>query len=851
MRWITRNNMIRLGDRWLVPLLLIAAIVECIHTIIGILGLPGGFSFNRLILLAFPIAVSLTCLFLLVVVIRRPLHLKKWFSVLQQKPGLEKKLNILLPVLWLLFFIIAFLPFSILGRWAVAYDRINGLLQLAFLLVTELWGLWLFLTRRPDDRQQDQDNQPFVAGAILAIGITIIFLVIILTGTGIGVGTQYWGKSGVPILHWQIGISWLVMMFWLGFERTSPGKDNNWQKDLLVIGFLWALSFIVWQSIPIEVSRFNVAAYPPNFASYPYSDAGDYALQAEAIKVGNGFPFGYIDKPLHLTFLAGLSWLDGSDFSRMILLQIGIFALFPGLIYLLVSKLVSRLSGLFCGLLIFFMQSNNLAVASSIQATNVKMTMSETLTGIMLVLFSLALIEWWKNKENRFWYPALAGSLLGLSTLVRLNVLVSLPFILLVWLIGSGFEQRKSWKAVIVFLCFCFLMFVPWSIRNQIVYGDALRSFTSKTGGVVLDKRINPIAHLYPTAQPIQKSTPIPVETQPALQDEPTESTSKGWQNLTQSMAQTGMHNLITVALSLPASATHSGLQDTIRQPYWDQEWDGTFSSGGQCVFAVSLLILIVGFMVTWKRSGMVSLVPLLVLVPYLMANTVALVSGGRYIVPVDWVLPVYFGIGITSIALWLFRPGASGFDDEKAELINPSLHSIRTAAIPACVILSIIVSCIPSLLSLSIPPYFSQQTNSDLLESILQNKEYLPVSLSIEKLKTFTLLEGASFKTGKSIFPRWMKSGESDTSGTGSAFSSLPFDHLSFSLISSDPYPTDVVLPINVPTGYLPNGSDVVVVGCKTESYVDAVLVIVKKTKPIVYIRPDITDLKCPLPLP
>jgi hypothetical protein len=851
MHWITRNSLSKLGDRWLVPLLLTVAIAASLSTVIEILGLPGEFSFNRLLLLAFPIVLVLACLGLLVSVVRKPSLLKKWFSILQQKPGLDKKLNIILPILWLFFFIIAFLPFSVLGRWAAAYDRINGLLQLVFLLVTELWGLWLFLTRRPDDRQQDQDNQPLIAGAILAIGIIIICLVIILTGTGIGVGTQYWGKSGVPILHWQIGISWLVMMLWLGFEKTSPGKSLNWQKDLLVIGFLWALSFIVWQSIPIEVSRFNVATYPPNYASYPYSDAGDYALQAEAIKIGNGFPFGYIDKPLHLTFLAGLSWLAGSDFSRMILLQVGIFALFPGLIYLLVSRLVSRLSGLFCGLLIFFMQSNNLAVASRIQATNVKMTMSETLTGIMLVLFSLALIEWWKNKENRYWYPALAGSLLGLSALVRLNVLVSLPFILLVWLIGSGFKHKKSWKAVIVFLCFCFLMFVPWSIRNQIVYGDALRSFTSKTGGVVLKKRINPIAHLYPTAQPIQKSTPIPVENQPALQDEPTESASNGWQNLIQSMAQTGMHNLVTVALSLPATTTHFGLQDTIRQPYWDQEWDGTFFAGGQIVLAFSLLILIVGFILAWKRSGMISLVPLLVLLPYLMANTVALVSGGRYIVPVDWVLPVYFGIGITAITLWLFRPGAFGLNDEKAELINSSRHSIRTAAIPACVIFSFIISCIPSLLSLSIPPFFSQQTNSDVMNSILPGKEYLPESLTIEKLKTFALLEGASFKTGKSIFPRWMKSGESDTSGAGSAFSSLPFDHLSFSLISSDPYPTDVVLPINIPTEYLPNGTDVVVVGCKTESYIDAVLVIVKTAKPIVYFRPDITDLKCPLPLP
>ncbi len=242
-------------------------------------------------------------------------------------------------------------------------------------------------------------------------------------------------------------------------------------------------TFLIWQNNPRTISRYVANAYPPNYVNYPYSDAGDYALQAESIQVGNGFAYGFIDKPLHLTFLSFLSLLAGSNFSQTILFQVGFLSIIPGLIYLIASRLTSRPVGLMTGLIALFMQNNNLAIANRIQATNVKMTMSESLTGMMLMLVCLAVIAWWKKPAGSRAYPALAGSLLGLSALVRLNVLVIFPCILVTWLLFFGLKKRLTWMAALIFSVFCLLSQVPWGIRNQIVLGSPFHSFSSKAEG--------------------------------------------------------------------------------------------------------------------------------------------------------------------------------------------------------------------------------------------------------------------------------------------------------------------------------------------------------------------------------
>jgi hypothetical protein len=69
--------------------------------------------------------------------------------------------------------------------------------------------------------------------------------------------------------------------------------------------------------------------------------------------------------------------------------------------------------------------------------------------------------------------------------------------------------------------------------------------------------------------------------------------------------------------------------------------------------------------------------------------------------------------------------------------------------------------------------------------------------------------------------------------------------------MISDDKYPFDAVLPVDRAIDPLPNAARVILAGCKTDAYFDAVLMIVMEPSPRVYIRKDPGAFTCPLPQP
>ncbi len=827
--------------RWLASGLLILGMAGSTAAVLDILSFSGGFTVSRSIMLAVPVVTGLLCAWLLIKANRdwaTSYHrLKGWM----ENPRFDRFMGTVIPLIWIALWIMAFLPPGGMGRWNAVYDRVNGLLQLFFLFTSLIWFFWIFLKKRFGSLSDKANREATFAGVFLAGLILLVVGFIVCTGMGIGPGTQFWGKSGIPVLHWQIGAALAVMAAVTLLDGRVFSAKPAWIKDLAVFALLWLTAFILWQSIPTPVSRFVTASYPPNYTAYPYSDAGDYALEAQAILAGNGFPYGFLDKPLHLTFLAILSCLTGSDYARMMLAQVAVMAVIPGLIYLLVSKISNRPAGIAAGVVVLLMQANNLSIADRVQATNVKMAMSEPLTALLLILFCLSVVNWWKSPKKSWLHAAVSGALLGLTALVRLNTLVILPFILAVWLFAFNIRRRQTWLAALVFILFCVLGQVPWAVRNQVLEGNALDSYYSKVLGVVFKRRINPTIELIPATK-----TPAPGTEQPAVnplaEDEKTDSGS--WLTLADAFTRTGMHNLVAVSLSLPASSYHQGLEETIRQPYWDQEWNGSFEPYGQIVLALSLMAVVLGFSISWKRSGVISLIPLLVLLTYVLSNTVSMVSGGRYIIPVDWVLPAYYAVGLAGLVTWLFRLQPGG----ETESIETSRDAKKLWWQLAVIL---VIASLPMAFSLLLPKQFKPADNSANLEQIRGIQADWPAGYSADDLESLAASPDGSLKTGWVMFPRWMKTGQGDTAGQGSAFSALPFDHLSFSMISDDVYPFDAVLPVDQSIEPLPNASKVILAGCKTEAYFDTAVMIVLEPSPRVFIRKDPGSFTCPLPQP
>ncbi len=849
----SRKRVFQLVDKILPPVLVLVTGYFCFRTINSILNLPGSITISRVVLIAFPGLVAVICGLLLFFFFTDQSGLFRWLYKHAGSSRVQKTFEVLLPISWLLFITLAFLQPESLHGWTAIYERLQPLLLLGFVLVSCIWIYSLYLTRKnqvTDARYQFGFSGK--AGLFFGLFVILVGIIIAISGKGIGAGTQYWGKTGVPILNWQLGVSWLLVVAGFYFFKPRSGWIPR-HTDLIIFCLLWISAFFIWQSVPVPASRFNTTTYPPNFINYPFSDAADYALQAELILSGRGFTEGFVDKPLHLTFLACLNWLAGSNFSRLIMYQKAVLAVIPGLVFLIGLRLGGRPAGILAGLLVMFTQMNNLAIAPKIQSTNVSMTMSEPWTGLMLLLCCLALIKWWESPEGSLWLPALAGGVVGLAVLVRLNVMVLIPLVAIIWFIYSGFNKRKTWTSILIFSLAFLGTQIPWGVRNQVVFDEALKSYMSKTRGVLYKHRIKPVLNepvsLEPTLVPYPDASGIEKQELPReLESKP----ANRYANLIDQMLHTGFHNLVTVGMAIPVSPYHTGLDQTVRLPYWDQEWDGRIVKGGWIVLLTSFLLLTAGFSRAWKQNTLLGVIPGVILVSYLGANTASMVSGGRYIVPVDWVLPLYYGMGVWTITSSILV----GLRNEEltADLNIPDVHVPKVGSQQMRYIGMVIIiglACLPAVLGLLNPAKQQTLTKKEVLDRMKISGVELPTNVNWDTLEEFAKYDESIFVKVTAMYPRWMKTGEGDTGGAGSAFSPLPFDHLSFVAIDGESNTFNVVLPVNQQISYLPDASEVYVIGCAGENYVDSVLLSIIGKETITYSRPVTTTLICPLPTP
>jgi hypothetical protein len=79
--------------------------------------------------------------------------------------------------------------------------------------------------------------------------------------------------------------------------------------------------------------------------------------------------------------------------------------------------------------------------------------------------------------------------------------------------------------------------------------------------------------------------------------------------------------------------------------------------------------------------------------------------------------------------------------------------------------------------------------------------------------------------------------------------FTSMEFPRTGFFLIG--PHGQDNILLPGDPPAYLPQTADVLVIGCRDENYVDALMVIVLDERGGIYTRRPMADLACPMKLP
>lgn len=693
------------------------------------------------------------------------------------------------------------------------------------------------------------------------------------------------------------------------FSRLSPSRI-----DIIVCVLLWALAVVSWQSVAVPTSWFVTESRPPNFEPYPNSDAYYYDISAQSALIGEGFVFfdaQFIRRPLHAAFLTLLHLIGGPDFNQVISLQLLLLAFLPVLVYLVGSTLHNRISGLLAALLILMRETSSIAISGNITASHVKLLMVDVPVALMVTLFVLAILRWLQNFQAGKIHAMMAGAALGASILIRNEtVIFAIPLALITFWKSPKEKRVRFWmQQILLFTWGICLVIAPWVWRNYSLTGKFFIDSPIMRFDLIAQRyqdanQAPPPAQPEPTpalpeVTPTQpestptESSPQPTRGEPA-QISPTSTLASSGEFNAEQYVQTVSQQTLEFITRNPANVAgfifshyiNSQLQTllifptTIRpldsllglighrsmEVFWDEccsmqtytrrlpfwrKWDGVIPSQSIIPIILNILVLSWGFQVAWRKKKLTGLTPLALAFTYLAMNAVFRNSGGRYILPVDWIMIIYFSIGLADSSTHVMYK-IIGFDMPVNHIDSMQDHPIprpKPAILrsPAFYALSVGILLFASLIPLiekAFPQRYTPQMQNELHATLLESNLLEPEQRSL--LDSF-LNNGGSAISGRALYPRFFREMLGEP-GSNNPFGPQPYPRIGFYLAGPEYSP--VILPTLTKPRFLPHASDVLVFRCSVEE-VFAVAVFDKEQEvQAFYLRsPSPISPSCPFP--
>lgn len=729
-----------------------------------------------LVLIFFLLAVGQSLLFFFFKENNTPVWLKKTIRFLTYHQVVWVGIMAVLVIGWYF----TFLPVERFPGNQAIFTRLKPGIAWIFLQSVLFGGSIFFNKKRTENKAPIQKNA-LIHGGIFVMCAAGVWVLIAHTKIGL---TQdvFWDNLGVPLTITQVVLA-LVITALIYSIYPFISENKNWTKreNIILFFLIWAIAALVWIHEPQHTSTFNPGPFYPNNEFYPDSDAQVYDTCALSAFLGKNYCYfnnNSVSKPLYTLFLFLLHLISGASNSTLINFQVVFLAMLPALIYLIGKHLHSNALGILTALFAIIKINNSIADSLVIwTVSNPKFMMSESFLAVFLALFCLFFILWYQDPQHNKTYLYVSAAVLGLSTLIRHNVWILVPVFMLVVLIHAKGNGWKKISKSIIFLSLILLVMTPWVIRNLSLNLNPLASFDSLKY-VVLERRYgiqedyvngendNDVkidatgSDLNPSGDEntvIDEAYPAPSPKNTGFFDKPIFTKIGG---LLSSTENHFLHNFIGVFFTLPISYQTGSVQDTILNTWevnpWTRTWDGTLSLDAKILMGINILIIGMGIISLYRQSKTSYFIPLLIMIFYLVGVGFAKTSGGRYIVPVDWILLLFYAAGI----LFLFdffgeRPKMELGSDR---IVNPAREGKIRSNKSATILLAIFLG-IGIFLPISenlFPEIHFPHTYPEFLEELEQEgyqTEQVPFSLT--EVEQFLEEKDAIFMAGQGLYPK------------------------------------------------------------------------------------------------
>ncbi len=657
---------------------------------------------------------------------------------------------------------------------------------------------------------------------------------------------DFWYGAGVPVLAWQVltaillglGAAWGEKKFLHNGAKETVGGVP---VDVLVFIVFWAVAGFLWAQAPIASNFMISQPYPPNFEYYPAADGENYDLASQYALIGQGLFNGgqmrvYFERPLYSAFLFYLHLLAGQDFTRLLNLQAFLYGVFPALAYLIGKNLHNRGAGMALAVVLTLRGLNGLETGGILDNATQKMFLTEFPTAIGLALILLLTIRWAQQPQGRWQLAGWIGGCIGLWGFVRPHIAFLLPVAIFL-AVGLYFRRKRIAAALAGFVLLAYLAAtMPWIQFNG--SGMSLVSMYLWRAQAIIQERFH-----WPQPQPGGSLAPRQVASV-GLPGDFVEMRSKP---LSEFALDHLLNNLALSTLSLPATLENLDLVTTIKQSetFWSPYWDGALSSSAHILLPINLILVALGVGLAWRRTRLIGLFPLAGMFIYFGINSLVRTSGGRYLAPADWVVILYYVLGLAALfevaSAWLGNRVSPPPANLQADGAKPAWHGLAVLTMAAA-----LGGLIP-LANLFYPPRYERLDTSQIAAK-LDNQPLLQFGMGAVERQSFLEQGQAILLEGRVLYPRYIWRGINPVI-PGHLLSHKPYSRMAFTVIGRHGHAA-VVLVTGDEWFDFPHATDVLVIGCLNEAFVDAWAVILPELDAI-YIRQPETPPRCPLPEP
>jgi hypothetical protein len=738
-----------------------------------------------------------------------------------------------------------FLSEGYLGTLASYRDRLLPLF--AWFLVSLIqWMVSLLYIRSAGSHLIRGFRDMILPACIALIVLGVCIAIIAVTGLGLKPDAVYWQDAGVPILLIQVLFAWLAGL--LLFVLITRGQVSpSIRLDTLIVLGLWGCASLLWLSQPARPSYTSLEPKAPNFQSYPFGDAIIYDIAAHEYLIGKPIPSEFGVKPLYSLLLAFLHLFSGENYSLLVSIQILVLAAIPALVYLFtVSFSASRPAGLIAAMLVILRERNGIALSNVIEVSHTKLLMSDVFSMGLMALLLWLFFRWFEEPERRRVSLLASGGALGLLSLTRGHPIILAPLICCIFPLIPSLPFRHRVQSILLFAIGVALPLAPWFWRNythrgEFAFQDPVSRYTTY------------IAGLYS----LSLSTPEKVagETDIAYYDrlrrQAIEFVMIHPGEVIKFVTAHSVHNTILSYVYLPHSFHIERLSVYVRSASFWKGWTGSLQPEEAVFLCINICLIALGIGGAWRKKRLFSLLPLVIGIGYIISVSIGRISGWRFIQPCDWIVLIYYSIGLmelTSILHVALLSPISAVETEQAyqSQVPDRQHLLYRGVNVAAFFLLIGIALTNGhqLFSSRAP----DKSKLQLTEEYRKRTNSMPGVFSNEDLENFLGTDNAVVVYGEALYPAFFRANTGAFNYYLLNYQVKPYNRVVLHLLG--PQSIGVILPMQSAPASFPDAADVIVFGCKSETgVVDAALVLVLGEQPILYTREPLPDLACPLP--